>query len=242
MVRSALKGAGTIDIPKLPENAVTLPEGTVMLADGTVNLPEDAALPKGATKLPDGNVRLPDDAPVLPEGTTKLPTEDGAPARYYDPDGNLLDEHGNVLQKSAEGPGDVVDQPGTPDPPTSGADTPRVDSPAREPALVGAGTHTAEQAGQHIRLGGSLENNLGDVGRVADDGVTAGVHACSDVPTVHASTDLPGRGPDNHLPGGAAGDHSPGGGADHAPGGAAHENGSGTRQVSARARRQGGSA
>ena len=61
-------------------------------------------------------------------------------------------------------PTDVVDQPasGTP---ADGADVPRVDSPRKEPALVGAGAHTAEQAGQHIRLGSDLD----DVGRVGDD-------------------------------------------------------------------------
>ncbi|MEU6915946.1 hypothetical protein ABZ948_22175, partial [Streptomyces olindensis] len=221
-ITKGLKGVGNIDIPALPENAVTLPEGTVRLPDGTVHLPEGAAIPDGATKLPDGNVRLPDDAPVLPEGTTKLPTEDGAPARYYDPDGNILDEHGNVLQKSADGPGDVVDQPHMPDtdPPASGADTPRVDSPAQQPALVGAGTHTAEQAGQHIRLGDGLDNNLGDVGRVGEDVPTApAVHAGGDVPTaVHAGGDLPGSG---------VGDHLLGGSADHMPGGTAHEHGAG---------------
>ncbi|WP_330219351.1 hypothetical protein, partial [Streptomyces azureus] len=219
-ITKGLKGAGTIDIPKLPENAVTLPEGTVMLADGTVHLPEGAALPKGATKLPDGNVRLPDDAPVLPEGTTRLPTPEGAPARYYDPDGNLLDEHGNVLQKSTDGPGDVVDQPGTPDTPgtpASGADTPRVPAPAREPALVGAGTHTAEQAGQHIRLGDSLENNLGDVGRVDEDvPTTPAVHADSDVPNGHAGGDMP--------PGSNLGDALPDGNTGHFPGGGVGDN------------------
>ncbi|MEU6918995.1 hypothetical protein ABZ948_37840, partial [Streptomyces olindensis] len=235
-ITKGLKGVGNIDIPALPENAVTLPEGTVRLPDGTVHLPEGAAIPDGATKLPDGNVRLPGDAPVLPEGTTKLPTEDGAPARYYDPDGNILDEHGNVLQKSADGPGDVVDQPHMPDTPAgpaSGADTPRVDSPAQQPALVGAGTHTAEQAGQHIRLGNSLDDSLGDIGRTGDDGATPAVHAGGDAPTVHAGGGLPGSGPEaalpgknaDDLPGGGVGDnmptnsaepHVPAGSADHA--------------------------
>ncbi|MFF5977426.1 hypothetical protein ACFY78_01105 [Streptomyces olindensis] len=205
-ITKGLKGVGNIDIPALPENAVTLPEGTVRLPDGTVHLPEGAAIPDGATKLPEGNIRLPDDAPVLPEGTTKLPTEDGAPARYYDPDGNILDEHGNVLQKSADGPGDVVDQPHMPDTPATGADTPRVDSPAQQPALVTAGAHTAQDAGQHIRLGNSLDDALGDIGRTGDDGGTPAVHAGGDVPTVHAGADLP--------PTSAVGDHLPGGRAD----------------------------
>ncbi|KDN75106.1 hypothetical protein DF19_26515 [Streptomyces olindensis] len=227
-ITKGLKGVGNIDIPALPENAVTLPEGTVRLPDGTVRLPEGAALPDGATTLPDGNVRLPDDAPALPEGTTKLPTEDGAPARYYDPDGNILDEHGNVLQHAQDGPGDIVDQPDTGNP-AAGADAPRVDSPAHEPALVGAGTHTAEQAGQHIRLGDSLDNNLGDVGRVGDDvPTTPAVQAGGDVPTVHAGGDLPhAGGAGDNLPGGSAGNHLPGGSADHMPSGTAHEHGAG---------------
>ncbi|MEU6915948.1 hypothetical protein [Streptomyces olindensis] len=36
----------------------------------------------------------------------KLPTDEGAPARYMDGDGSLLDEHGNVLQRAQDGPGD----------------------------------------------------------------------------------------------------------------------------------------
>ncbi|GCB49399.1 YwqJ-related putative deaminase [Streptomyces sp. NL15-2K] len=212
-IAASLKGVGNIDIPALPENAITLPEGAVKLPDGTVNLPEGAAIPDGATRLPDGNVKLPDDAPALPEGTTRLPTDEGAPARYYDPDGNILDERGNVLQKAEDGPGDIVDQPdaGTP---ATGADVPRVDSPVREPALVGAGAHTADQAGQHIRLG----SDLGDVGRVGDDVPTAAaVHAGGDVPTVHAAGDLPGGGAGDHLPGGRADDLSSGPTASHEP-------------------------
>ncbi|KOG39086.1 hypothetical protein ADK37_09475, partial [Streptomyces resistomycificus] len=168
-ISAALKGVGNIDIPALPENAFTLPEGAVKLPDGTVNLPEGAAVPEGATRLPDGNFKLPDDTPVLPAGSTRLPTEDGAPARYYDPDGNLLDERGNVLQQAQDGPGDIVDQPGSPDAPGAGADTPHTPSPVKEPALVGAGAHAADNAGQHIRLGDSVGDNLGDVGRVGDD-------------------------------------------------------------------------
>ncbi|MFH9014093.1 hypothetical protein ACH4C6_22265 [Streptomyces sp. NPDC017943] len=215
-ITKGLRGVGAIDIPTLPENALTLPEGSVKLPDGTVRWPEGAAIPEGATTLPDGTVRLPEDVPVLPEGTTRLPTEDGAPARYYDPDGNLLDERGNVLQQSADGPGDVVDQPGTPDGPTSGADNPRVDSPDRQPASVGAGTHTAEQAGQHVRLGDSLDTDLGDVGRATDNpATTPAVHAGGDVPPVHAGGDVPSASAvGDHLPAGRSTDNLPGGRAD----------------------------
>ncbi|GGS90517.1 hypothetical protein [Streptomyces chromofuscus] len=230
-ISAALKGVGNIEIPRLPDNAITLPEGTVRLPEGTVRLPEGAAIPTGgiripeggavtlpegtalppgavdlgngavklpegtpvpagAVELPEGAVKLPDDAPVLPEGTVKLPTEDGAPARYYDPEGNILDEGGNVIQKSDDGPGDVVDQPGVP---RDGADLPRVDSPVREPAMAGAATGTADNAGQHIRLGNALDD-LGDIGRTGDDAT----------PPTGTTDDLPG-GTANNLPGGTAG-------------------------------------
>ncbi|MEU1185439.1 hypothetical protein ABZ464_49095 [Streptomyces sp. NPDC005820] len=193
-ISKALKGMGNIEIPKLPDNAITLPEGTVKLPDGTIHLPEGAAIPEGATKLPDGNFKLPDNTPAIPEGSVKLPTDAGAPARYYDPQGNLLDENGTVLKEAQDGPGDIVDQP---DNPTSGADTPRVDTPAKEPALVGAGTHTAESGAQHINLGNSLDTNLGDVGRTADN-----------TPTPQTGDHLPG-GTADHLPGGGVGDNMP---------------------------------
>ncbi|MFF5182479.1 hypothetical protein ACFY30_01625 [Streptomyces sp. NPDC000345] len=214
-ITKALKGVGNIDIPKLPETVIELPEGSVKLPDGTVHLPEGAAIPEGATKLPDGTVKLPDNTPAIPEGSVKLPTDEGAPARYYDPQGNLLDENGTVLKQAEDGPGDIVDQPGT-RPPGSGSDVPRVDSPVREPALAGAGAHTAGNAGQHINLGNSLDDGLGDVGRAGDDATTTPVvHAGGDLPTIHAG---------DHLPGTQLGDNLPGGTADHLPGGHAGDN------------------
>ncbi|MFJ8109703.1 hypothetical protein [Streptomyces sp. NPDC096132] len=198
-ITKALKGVGNIEIPKLPENVIELPEGSVKLPDGTFHLPEGAAIPEGATKLPDGNFKLPDHTPALPEGSVKLPTDAGAPARYYDPQGNLLDENGSVIKEAADGPGDIVDQP-APHTPASGADTPRVDSQVKEPALVGAGTHTADNAAQHINLGNSLDTDLGDVGRATDNATTT--------PVVHAGDHLPG-GTADHLPGGGVGDNLP---------------------------------
>ncbi|MEV6963108.1 hypothetical protein AB0M97_28895, partial [Streptomyces sp. NPDC051207] len=171
---AALKGVGTIDIPALPANAIALPEGAV--------------------RLPDGNVRLPADVPVLPAGTTRLPTEEGVPAQYLDPDGNVLDAQGNVVSSADEAPTDIVDRPDTSSP-AVGADTPRVDSPVREPALVGAAT--ADNAGQVIRLG---NDGLGDIGRVGDDAPT----------TPGARVEGPGGLADN-LPGGTAGTNLPGG-------------------------------
>ena len=71
------------------DTAFALPEGALALPNGTIRLPEGATLPAGAAKLPDGTVKLPDTTTVLPPGTVKLPTAEGAPARYFDPDGNI---------------------------------------------------------------------------------------------------------------------------------------------------------
>ncbi|WP_460069094.1 hypothetical protein [Streptomyces sp. YKOK-I1] len=226
-ISKGLKGIGDIEIPKLPDNAITLPEGTVHLPDGTIHLPEGAAVPDGVTRLPDGNFKLPDNTPALPEGSVKLPTDAGAPARYYDPQGNLLDENGTVLKEAQDGPGDIVDQP---DNPASGADTPRVDTPAKEPALVGAGTHTAETGAQHINLGNSLDTNLGDVGRTADNTPTphAGDHlpgggVGDNMPRNSIDTPAPAGAGDNAIPGPSTGDHVPGGHTTEAGPGAGHD-------------------
>ncbi|MEU5366910.1 hypothetical protein ABZ354_26175, partial [Streptomyces sp. NPDC005925] len=232
-ISAALKGVGAIDIPALPEGAIALPEGAVRLPDGTVNLPGGAALPDGAARLPDGNVKLPDGATVLPPGTVRLPTGDGVPAQYMDPDGNLLDGRGNAVQQAADGPGDIVDRPGT----TSGApgaDNPRVDSPVREPALVGAGAHTADTAAHPVRLGSDLGD---DLGRVGDDLGTPGGHV--EGPGGTAGDNLPGGTAGHHLPTnsidtpaapvGTADNAVPGGAgtADHVPGGHAGDPGHG---------------
>ncbi|MFD7948689.1 hypothetical protein ACFV5K_38290, partial [Streptomyces sp. NPDC059744] len=201
-IAKGLKGIENIEIPKLPDDAIVLPEGALKLPDGAVHLPEGAVIPDGAVKLPDGNFKLPDDVPVLPEGATKLPTAPGAPARYFDNEYNLLDENGNVLQKvddaRVERSPDI--NPGT------GADTPHTGTPDREPALVGAGAHTADatahvgaNAGDPvIRIGDSLGNDLGDIGRTGDN-----------LPSNNIGDNLPGGNAGNHLPGGGVGDHMP---------------------------------
>ena len=66
--------------------------------------------------------------------------------------------------------------------------------------MAAAGVHTAEQAGHHIRLGNSLDHDLGDLGRIGDDVPTT--------PTIHAGGDLPSSSLGDHLPGGTA-DHLP---------------------------------
>ncbi|MFE0546528.1 hypothetical protein [Streptomyces sp. NPDC058891] len=212
-IAKALKGAGHVEIPKLPDDAFTLPKGGLKLPDGTVHLPEGSVVPKGAVKLPSGHFRLPHDGPVLPEGTTKLPTEAGAPAQYIDPKGNILDRKGNVLQHADDAPR----EPGGDDlNPPAGSDVPHTPSPVKGPALVGADAHAAERAGLHVRLGSGMGHDLG-VGRT---GGTAATHTGGrHIPTVHAD--------DGGLSGGHLGDHRPGGGADHLPGGSAHEHGGG---------------
>ncbi|MFD4945097.1 hypothetical protein ACFWNT_21805, partial [Streptomyces sp. NPDC058409] len=182
-VMAGLKGMGRVEFPPLPDNVITLPEGTVKLPDGTLHLPEGTTVPDGAVKLPNGTAKLPEGIPALPEGATKLPTAPGAPARYFDNDYNLLDENGNILQKVED-----AHPEGSPDihPDATGADTPRVGAPDREPVLAGVGV---DNAGNPIHLGDSR----GNLGRVGDD---------LNGPTAHVG---------DHLPGGHADDlgHSP---------------------------------
>ncbi|WP_346017450.1 MULTISPECIES: hypothetical protein [unclassified Streptomyces] len=180
-IGKALKGAGKIDIPELPDNAITLPEGTVHLPDGTVHLPEGASIPKGAVELPNGSVRLPHDAPLHPAGTDPLHTPEGEPPLFADEHGNIVDHKGDVLMHHDGGPPDITNRP------QSGSDVPHTPSPAKEPVLVGAAAHGADRAGEHLHLGSSLD----DTGRAVEN--------------------IPGgNGPAEHLPG-ASGDHLPGG-------------------------------
>ncbi|WP_406013171.1 hypothetical protein OG520_12070 [Streptomyces sp. NBC_00984] len=134
-ITKGLKGISNIEIPKLPDDAITLPEGSLKLPDGTVHLPDGAPIPEGGVKLPDGNIKFPDDAPLLPENTTKLPTHTDVPVQYFDHDGNLLNEHGDTVQHAKDAPAET--SPHLPD----------VENTVREPALVGAGTHTATDVG-----------------------------------------------------------------------------------------------
>jgi hypothetical protein len=228
-IAKGLRGVGNIDIPTLPDNAITLPEGTVHLPDGTVHLPEGSPIPQGATQLPNGTIELPHDVPVLPEGTMKLPSVDGSPAQYMDPHGNLLDHQGHIVQHADQAPVDVVDKP-RPESrtPAAGANSPHTPAPVTQPAMAAAGVHTAEQAGHHIRLGNSLDLDLGDISRVGDDVPTTPIvhadsnvltmHMADDVPTVHASADLPGD-TDNHISG------------SHVPANSTHEQGAGQPAV-----------
>ncbi|MGW2106871.1 hypothetical protein [Streptomyces sp. NPDC001948] len=185
-ITKGLKGIGNIEIPRLPDDAITLPEGSLKLPDGTFHLPEGAAIPEGGVKLPDGNVKFPDDVPLLPENATKLPTHSDVPVQYFDHDGNLLDENGGIVQHADDAP-----KEGSPSIPRTDTGAPHAGTPVREPVLTGVGAHTADVSAHvgddAIRLG----SDLGDTGRLADD--------------------LPGTRSGDHLPGGHAGDHLPGG-------------------------------
>ncbi|MFC7636283.1 hypothetical protein ACFQWA_09225 [Streptomyces thermogriseus] len=220
-IAKSLKNIGNINIPKLPDTAFALPEGALALPNGTIRLPEGATLPAGAAKLPDGTVKLPDTTTVLPPGTVKLPTAEGAPARYFDPDGNILDEHGKVVSDVLDGPGDIVDQPKL-DTPPAGADVPRVESPVKEPALAGAGTHTAEQAGRHIRLGDGLDADLGDTGRLGNDLNNPVSHVenpsgIADNTVGGMADNLPTNSVDNATPVTGTGDNLPGNSGNQVP-------------------------
>ncbi|NBM18476.1 hypothetical protein [Streptomyces sp. GC420] len=180
---------GAIEVPantvRLPENT-PLPAGAVDLGDGMVRLPENTPAPAGSVPVPEGTVKVPEGAFVLPEGSVRMTDLDGNPV-YMDPKGNLYDGDGILRQDAGDAPRGADGNP------AAGADNPRVDTPVREPALVGAGANTADNAA-HIRLG----DGLGDVGRAGDDA-------------------LPGpRNPGDNLPGGTAA-NLPGGTADHLP-------------------------
>ncbi|MFF9573498.1 hypothetical protein ACF1E8_40325, partial [Streptomyces sp. NPDC014685] len=184
-ITQGLKGIGTIDIPKLPDNAITLPNGSTMLPDGTFHLPDGAKVPDGGIELPNGNVKFPDDAPVLPEGTTKLPTAADDPIQYVDRDGNLLDKNGDIVQHAKDAP--TENTPTTPhtDTPVN-SPAPHTSTPVREPALAGVGARNGDDV---IRLG-SDPTGLGDLGRTGDN--LPGGNVGDNIPTGQVGDNLPG--------------------------------------------------
>ncbi|WP_328512202.1 hypothetical protein [Streptomyces sp. NBC_00376] len=200
-ITKGLKGIGNIEIPKLPDGAITLPEGSLKLPDGTFHLPEGAAIPEGGVKLPDGNVKFPDDVPLLPENATKLPTHTDVPVQYFDHDGNLLDENGGIVQHADDAP-----KEGSPTTPHTDTGAPHADTPVREPVLAGVGAHTADVSAHVGDNAIHLGSDLGDTGRLADD-----------LPATHTGGSLPGGHAGDHLPGGHANDLGHGPSAGHEP-------------------------
>lgn len=223
---------GAIEVPsdtvRLPEGSA-VPPGAVDLGDGMVKLPDDVPAPAGSTPLQEGTVALPKDTPAVPADATPLPVKDGDPPQYMDREGNILDENGKVVGDVKNSPTDVVDRGTDPDAttPATGADNPRVDTPAKVPAMAGAAVHAGDNTA--ISLGNSLDTNLGDVGRVGDDApvrvpdTPAGLAdntpggLADNLPTGQAGNNLPG-GAGTNLPGGGAGDNLPTNSVDNTPG------------------------
>ncbi|GAA2942648.1 MULTISPECIES: hypothetical protein [Streptomyces] len=160
-VMAGLKGLGKIEIPPLPDNVFTLPDGWTRLPDGTLDVPAGATLPEGATRLPDGAVKLPEGTIALPPNTLKSPFDEGS--AYADIDGNLYDEHGNLVQKGANARKELSETADTNTP-----DHTHLETPARQPVLVGAGARVGEVADDGIHMGGSSNNDLGAVSRAED--------------------------------------------------------------------------
>ncbi|WP_237305429.1 hypothetical protein [Streptomyces sp. SAT1] len=206
-ITKALKGIGKIDIPALPENAITLPKDALRLPDGSFHLPEGTPIPEGATKLPNGTFKLPDDVPVVHDGAHPLPTPEDTGPLYGHPDGHIVDGNGKILIHADELHKPPATGAGTG---PAGSDLPRTPSPAREPALVGTAPHTATETaahtGEHLHLGNSLDTDHGDLGRTGNHTpTTPTIHAGSDhLPVVSNSVD--------HLPSTYPGDgvHAPG--------------------------------
>lgn len=213
-ITKGLKGIGNIEIPRLPDDAITLPEGSLKLPDGTFHLPEGAAIPEGGVKLPDGNVKFPDDVPLLPENTTKLPTHTDTPVQYFDHDGNLLDDNGGIVQHADDAPKESS--------PTTAV---------KEPVLVGAGAHTADVSAHVGDNAVHLGSDLGDTGRLADD--LPGSHTGDNLPggnahdlghSPSAGHELPAGGHHGDGNGGHGGGHEdPVGGGHDGTGGPGHD-------------------
>ncbi|GAA2495570.1 hypothetical protein [Streptomyces gobitricini] len=217
---------GVVEVPpgtvRLPADT-PIPPGSIDFGDGVVRLPADTSPPPGAIPVPEGTLKVTDGTIALPEGTVKLPGPTGKTV-YADPKGNLYNADGTLLQRAEDAKKE------TPPAAAPGADNPRVDAPAKVPAMAGAPSSAAGNAGIPARLGDSLDTNLGDTGRL-DDGLP---HRTSDAPsgpTARADDNLPAGGAGGHLPANdldstPAGGGHPGDG-NNEPGGVLSGNGSG---------------
>lgn len=200
---------GTLRLPdgaEVPPGVVEVPPGTVRLPDGTpvppgsidfgdgmVRLPADTPAPAGSIPVREGTLKVTDGTIALPEGTVRLPDENGRTV-YVDPEGHLYDADGNLVQHAEKAKKE--NPPAASGAATSPADTSRVDTPARQPALVGAGAAASDDL---LRVGDSLDGNLGDVGRLGDDRPTRDSDGLSG-PMAQAGGDLPGGGAGDGLP------------------------------------------
>ncbi|WDT54125.1 hypothetical protein [Streptomyces sp. G7(2002)] len=191
-----LKGLGRVEAPKISEGAYSLPEGAVEMSDGTVQLPEGAAVPEGATKLPGGRIKLPEGTVTLPPHTVKDPFT----GNFTDAAGHLYSkDDGSLLQDAKDAP------QGKPAQPASGADNPRIDTPAhqeqRVPASVGG------RGDDFTRVG----SDIPDPARTSDNAGHGDTGPGSNTPM--------GRAGDHSAPSGSAGNHMPTNNLDDTPAG-----------------------
>ncbi|MFE0376195.1 hypothetical protein ACFW1M_11515 [Streptomyces inhibens] len=180
-VMAHLKGLGHVEIPKISDGAYSLPEGAVEMPDGTIQLPKDAVIPEGATKLPGGSIKLPEDTVTLPPNTVKDPFT----GNYTDAAGHLYSkDDGSLLQDAKDAP------QGSPAQPATGADSPRIETPAHQEQRVPAG------------VGGRGD----DFTRVGSD-ISDPVRTADNLPAGNPDTTAGGAA--GHAAGGRSGDHMP---------------------------------
>ncbi|MEV6395168.1 hypothetical protein AB0M39_10390 [Streptomyces sp. NPDC051907] len=219
---AALRGMGKVEVSALPEGAIMLPEGSFKLADGTLHLPEGAPIPEGAFEVPKGTFQLPEGVPIpkgavdLGHGMVKMPDGTPPPAGSTPvaegtvkvPEGATALPEGTTVVKDLEGKtfhldrqGNLFKEDGTLHQHHSAA--PRENPPqtapnpaARVPVTAGAvAARVGDDAAGAARLGDSLADDLGDVGRAGDD-----------APAGRAGDNAPG-GVANNMPTGQAGDN-----------------------------------
>ncbi|WP_329616141.1 hypothetical protein OG244_26410 [Streptomyces brevispora] len=234
-VMAGFKGLDNIEVPTLPEGAITLPDGAFKFADGTLYLPEGAAVPEGAFEVPGNSVRLPDGAEIpagaidLGDGVVRLPEGMAPPADSIRipadsiriPEGALklpegttiapenalkgLDRDGNTVY--LDGPGNVLKEDGTLLQHHTAA---RKESPVSDADSPAAHTSSPQPVlvGAHT-VGGNTDNLI----RTGDDLGDFG-RVGDDATGTGTGTDRTPGGSANNLPGGSAGHHMPSGSLD----------------------------
>ncbi|MGW2416241.1 hypothetical protein ACWCV5_29300 [Streptomyces tubercidicus] len=198
-----LKGLGHVETPKISEGAYSLPEDAVEMPDGTIQLPKDAAIPEGATKLPDGRIELPKDTVTFPPGTVKNPFN----GKYMVPRGDLFNADGSLFQRAEDAHQE------NPAPHTTGADNPRIETPAHQEQRVPAGV--GGRGDDFTRVG----SEVSDPARTGDNVGHGSTGPGDNIPTARTSDHGAPGGAGSHLPtnnvdNGAGG---PGRTSDHAP-------------------------
>ncbi|MFE7312897.1 hypothetical protein ACFU7T_07275 [Streptomyces sp. NPDC057555] len=219
-VIAGLKDAGHIEVPKISDGAVSLPEGSLKMPDGSIQLPKDATIPEGATRLPNGNIKLPEDTVTFPPDTVKDPST----GKYMSGRGDLYNEDGSLFQRAEDAP------KSKPAPSVTGADNPRIESPARQnqPVLAGVGgrgddlTRVGSDVSDPVHAG----DNAGHRGTGSSDNTPMGRAGDHGAPGGNAGNHTPSNSLDNNATGGRPGDNTPTTGGDRdLPGGSAADNG-----------------